>query len=254
MAGKFDGRTAIVSGAAQGIGAAYARHLASLGATVVVADIDKDGAEATAAAIASGGASAWSAHVDISDEQSTADLARAVIDRDGRIDILVNNAAIYAGLSMDAAEDIDVAYWRRMVDVNITGTYLMCRAVIPQMRRQRSGKIVNQSSIAAFVGAPLVLHYSVTKAAAVTMTQCLARELGEDNINVNAIAPGLIDTPATQGVLSDSMQEMYILQMAIKRVGTTEDLLGALEFLCGPESDYVTGQTLVVDGGIVTVR
>lgn len=248
--GRLDGKVAIVTGAAQGIGEAYARHLAGLGATVVVADIDSERAEQTAKQLVADGFSAVAERVDISDSASAAALAESVVERSGSIDVLVNNAAIYKGLQMDVAEEIDLDYWRRMVDVNINGTYYMCRAVIPQMRRQQSGKIVNQSSIAHYIAAPMALHYCTTKGAVVAMTKALASELGEDNIYVNAIAPGIIGTEATMTSVPAMMQDMLVMQAPIKRMGTPEDLLGALEFLCTSASDYVTGQTLVVDGGV----
>lgn len=252
MSGRrtLDGRVAIVTGAARGIGEAYARHLAGLGATVVVADLDEAGAIAVAKRLAGEGASAHPARVDIADAAAAQRLADETVDEHGRIDIQVNNAAMYQGLQMDIAEEMDLDYWRRMVDVNLNGTFYMCRAVIPQMRRQQSGKIVNQSSAAAFLAAPLVSHYCVTKAAVVTLTQCLAKEVGEDNIQVNAIAPGVIGTEATLTSVPEPMRDMFILNSALRRMGQPEDLLGALEFLCTSMSDYVTGQTLLVDGGV----
>jgi NAD(P)-dependent dehydrogenase (short-subunit alcohol dehydrogenase family) len=168
----------------------------------------------------------------------------------GSIDVLVNNAAIYKGMQMEIAEEIDIDYWRRMVDVNVNGTYFMCRAAIPHMRRQRSGRIVNQSSIAPYIAAPMALHYCTTKGAVLAMSKALASELGEDNIRVNCIAPGMIGTEATMTSVPAMMQEMVVMQAPLGRMGTPEDLLGALEFLCTSASDYVTGQTLVVDGGV----
>lgn len=248
--GRLSGRVAIVTGAARGIGEAYAGHLASLGATVIVADLDEAGAIATAKSLGAEGADVHAATVDIADAAGAQGLADDIVERHGRIDILVNNAAMYQGLQMDIAEDIDLDYWRRMVDVNLSGTFYMCRAVIPQMRRQESGKIVNQSSAAAFLAAPLVTHYCVTKAAVVTLTQCLAKEVGEDNIQVNAIAPGVIGTDATMTSVPEPLRDMFILNSALRRMGSPEDLLGALEFFCTSMSDYVTGQTLLVDGGV----
>ena len=248
--GALDGKVAIVTGAAQGIGAAYARRLAELGASVVVADIDGDGAEQTAKQLVADGHKAVAEQIDISDAANAEAMVNRVVEQLGSIDVLVNNAAIYKGLQMDVAEDIDLDYWRRMVDVNISGTYYMCRAVIPHMRRQESGKIVNQSSIAHYIAAPMALHYCTTKGAVVAMTKALASELGEDNIHVNCIAPGIIGTEATMQSVPSMMQDMLIMQAPLKRMGTPEDLLGALEFLCTPASAYVTGQTLVVDGGV----
>jgi 3-oxoacyl-[acyl-carrier protein] reductase len=253
VAGKLDGKVAIVTGAAQGIGEAYARHLAELGAEVVVADIDDAGAEATAKGLTGAGHKAIGVRVDIADVASTEQLVQQVLNRSGTIDILVNNAGLYRGLQMAPAEEVDLAYWRRMIDVNVNGTYYMCRAVIPHMRRQGHGKIVNQSSIAAYLAAPLASHYVVSKAAVVALTKCLAREVGEDGINVNAIAPGVIGTPATMEAVPEPMRDMLVMNAAIHRIGQPQDLLGALEFLCSDMSDYVTGQTLVVDGGVVTL-
>jgi 3-oxoacyl-[acyl-carrier protein] reductase len=148
------------------------------------------------------------------------------------------------------AEDVDLAAWHRIFDVNVNGTFHMCRAVIPHMRRQGSGKIVNQSSVGAQLAPPNGLPYCTTKAAVITMTKVLAKELGEDGINVNAIAPGVINTQATRDTIPEMMQEMLVLNAAIKRVGTPEDLLGVLELLCTAAGDYITGQTIIVDGGV----
>jgi NAD(P)-dependent dehydrogenase (short-subunit alcohol dehydrogenase family) len=250
MGTALEGKVAIVTGAAQGIGAAYARRLAEIGATVIVADIDEKGATETAEKLVSDGLKALSERIDISDPTQAEALMGKVAGELGSIDVLVNNAAIYKGMQMEIAEEIDIDYWRRMVDVNVNGTYFMCRAAIPHMRRQRSGRIVNQSSIAPYIAAPMALHYCTTKGAVLAMSKALASELGEDNIRVNCIAPGLIGTEATMTSVPAMMQEMVVMQAPLGRMGTPEDLLGALEFLCTSASDYVTGQTLVVDGGV----
>jgi NAD(P)-dependent dehydrogenase (short-subunit alcohol dehydrogenase family) len=247
---SLDGRVAIVTGAAGGIGAAYARHLGELGATVVIADRDGPGAKAQAELLTDQGLRCWGAEVDISDAAATSALAQQVVERDGAIDVLVNNAAIYRGVEMLPAEDIDLVAWHRIFDVNVNGTFHMCRAVIPHMRRQGFGKIVNQSSVGAHLAPPNGLPYCTTKAAVITMTKVLAKELGEDNINVNAIAPGVINTQATMDTIPEMMQEMLVLNAAIKRVGTPDDLLGVLELLCTSAGDYITGQTIIVDGGV----
>lgn len=244
------GKAAIVTGAGNGLGREYARHLATLGARVVVADIDVDGAKETVALIEADGGEAEARHVDIADPSSCSELVRAV---GGTVDVLVNNAAIYAGLQMELAEEVDLDYWRRMVDVNISGTYYMTRAIIPGMRAQERGVIVNQASIAAYLAAPLSIHYATTKAAVITMTKVLSRELGEDNIRVNCIAPGIMTTQATLDAIPQMMQDMVVMNASLKRLGEPEDLLGALEFLVTDRSSYVTGQTLVVDGGVYTL-
>jgi NAD(P)-dependent dehydrogenase (short-subunit alcohol dehydrogenase family) len=240
------GKVAIVTGAAQGIGAAYARHLASLGATVLVADLDEAGAKETAAGI---GGTAKAAHVDIADPDACETLANEVVAKDGRIDILVNNAAIYRDIRMTPADEIPVDVWRRVIDVNINGMYFMCRAVIPHMKRQKSGCIVNQTSGSIWVCPPGMAHYVTSKAAAIPLTKVLARELGPFGIRVNAIAPGLTDTPATHEVASDEVIQMSAGSAPLGRLATPEDLCGALEFLCSDAAAFVTGQTLAVNGG-----
>jgi NAD(P)-dependent dehydrogenase (short-subunit alcohol dehydrogenase family) len=247
--GTLDGKVAIVTGAAQGIGAAYARHLASCGATVVLADLDEKSATGNAEKLVADGASAWGAGVDIADPDQCQALADDVAARTGRIDVLVNNAAIYQDVRSTPADEIPVDVWRRIVDVNINGMYFMCRAVIPHMKRQGSGVIVNQTSGSVFVAPPGMAHYVTTKAAAIPLTQVLARELGPHCIRVNAIAPGLTDTPATHAVASDAVIAMSVAGIAMGRLATPDDLCGTLEFLCSDASAFITGQTIAVNGG-----
>ena len=229
--GSLDGKVAIVTGAAQGIGAAYARHLATCGATVVLADVDEQLVAQTAEKIAADGLNAWGAGVDIADPERCDALVLDVVARSERIDVLVNNAAIYQEVRSTPAEDIPVEVWRRIVDVNINGTYFMSRAVIPHMKAWGSGVIVNQTSGSVFVAPPGMAHYVTTKAAAIPLTQVLARELGPHGIRVNAIAPGLTDTPATHAVASDAVIQMSVAGIAMGRLATPEDLCGTLEFL-----------------------
>ena len=176
--GTLDGKVAIVTGAAQGIGAVYARHLAGCGAAVVLADIDEAAASATADALTEDGSGAWSAGVDIADPDACTALVDSVIAREGQVDILVNNAAIYHDVRSTLAEDIPVDVWRRIVDVNVNGMFFMCRAVIPHMKSRGSGVIVNQTSGSIWVAPPGMAHYVTTKAAAIPLTKVLARELG----------------------------------------------------------------------------
>jgi NAD(P)-dependent dehydrogenase (short-subunit alcohol dehydrogenase family) len=247
--GTLDGKVAIVTGAGQGIGAAYARHLAGCGATVVLADIDENLAAQAAEKIAADGATAWAAGVDIADPDQCRLVAADVVERTGRIDVLVNNAAIYQEVRSTPAEEIPVEVWRRIVDVNVNGMYFMCRAVIPCMKAQGNGVIVNQTSGSVFVAPPGMAHYVTTKAAAIPLTQVLARELGPHNIRVNAIAPGLTDTPATHAVASDAVIQMSVAGIAMGRLATPDDLCGTLEFLCTDASAFLTGQTIAVNGG-----
>jgi len=247
--GTLDGKVAVVTGAAQGIGAAYARHLAQCGSTVVLADIDENLAEGTAEAVAAGGATAWAAGVDIADPDQCRVLVSDVLDRTGRLDILVNNAAIYQEARSTPAEEIPVDVWRRIVEVNINGTYFMCRAVIPHMKERGSGVIVNQTSGSVFVAPPGMAHYVTTKAAVIPLTQVLARELGPHGVRVNAIAPGLTDTPATRAVAPEPVIQASVAGIAMGRLATPDDLCGTLEFLCSDASAFVTGQTIAVNGG-----
>jgi 3-oxoacyl-[acyl-carrier protein] reductase len=244
--GTLDGRVAIVTGAGHGIGAVYARHLVGCGATVVVADLDESAAKETAAGI---GDRAWAASVDIADPAACAALAADVGAREDRLDILVNNAAIYRDIRSTPAEEIPLDVWRRVIDVNVNGMYYMCRAVIPQMKQQGSGCIINQTSGSIWVAPPGMAHYVTSKAAAIPLTKVLARELGPFGVRVNAIAPGLTDTPATHEVASPEAIQASAGMAALGRLSTPEDLCGALEFLCSDAAAFVTGQTIAVNGG-----
>jgi NAD(P)-dependent dehydrogenase (short-subunit alcohol dehydrogenase family) len=246
---SLDGRIAIVTGAAQGIGAEYARHLAGCGATVVLADLDEAGAHAQAKALMGDGLRATGAGVDIADPDRCVELVDGTVEAHGRLDILVNNAAIYQDVRSTPAEEIPIEVWRRIVDVNVNGMYFMCRAAIPAMKRQRAGVIVNQTSGSIFIAPPGMAHYVTTKAAAIPLTQVLARELGPFGVRVNAIAPGLTDTPATHAVTSDQVIAMSVAGIAMGRLATPADLCGTLEYLCSDAAAFVTGQTIAVNGG-----
>jgi NAD(P)-dependent dehydrogenase (short-subunit alcohol dehydrogenase family) len=244
---RLDGKVAIVTGGSRHIGAAYCRRLAAEGAAVVVADV-LDG-ESVVKDIARAGGKAITLKVDVSQEEDTARMAAEAVKAFGRIDILVNNAAIFINIERHPFYEISAQEWDRVSAVNIKGPFLCAKAVFPQMKQQRSGKIVNISSSTVFTGTPLFLHYVASKAALVGMTRSLAREVGEFGICVNAIAPGLVQHEG-----QNAPKEFTAFQLkarAIKRLQTPEDLLGVLVYLASPDSDFVTGQTILVDGGSV---
>ena len=248
---RLAGRVAIVTGAAQGIGARYARALAAQGAAVVCCDVTD--AEPVAVQIRAAGGEAIALHTDVTSVESTRLMAATAIEAYGRIDILVNNAGRFTNLSMQTFDQIDAAEWDRVMAVNVRGPFECAKAVVPQMRAQGYGKIVNIASGTVFKGAPFLLHYVTSKGAVVAMTHALARELGDAGIRVNTLAPGLTASentranPAWQGVAAAN----NIASRAIKREVTPEDLCGTLVYLVSAESDFVTGQVVVVDGGSV---
>ncbi len=248
---RFDGKVAIVTGAGQGLGRAYAEALAAEGASVVIAEINEGNAKDVAEAITTAGGAALAARTDVTDPDSCAAMVQAAVDAYGTVDILVNNAAIYDGLTMDVFEDLDMAVWDRVMAVNVKGTWLATRAVAPIMKEKGYGKIVNVSSTVAYIGPPLLLHYVASKGAVVAMTKALAKELGEYGVRVTALAPGMTFTEATKNILPDPiMGDMFMEMQCLKEKMQPEHVVPALLFLCSPESDFVVGQNWVVDGGM----
>jgi NAD(P)-dependent dehydrogenase (short-subunit alcohol dehydrogenase family) len=243
--GRLDGRVAIVTGGARGIGKVYSEALAREGATVVIADIVDGGAVPDAIAITT----------DVSDESSVKALVEQTIARAGKIDILVNNAAVFASLKPTEPTEIDTALWDRVMAVNVRGPFLMVKHVAPHMIARHSGKIINIASGVAYKGMPRMLHYVTSKGAMLGFTRGLSRDLGPHGINVNTLAPGLIlsDTVLENTQHLDEMRAPVIASRALKRDGYPQDLIGALIFLASPESDFMTGQTLAVDGGSINV-
>jgi NAD(P)-dependent dehydrogenase (short-subunit alcohol dehydrogenase family) len=250
--GDLDGRVVVVTGAAQGIGAAYARRLAADGAKVTVTDV-LDPAPLVAEITAAGG-TAIGIRADVASREETGALAAKTLEAWGRIDALVNNAAIFGPLKQSKFEDIDPDEWDAVMRVNVKGVWQMTRAVLPAMRAAKYGKIVNIASGTVFKGTPWMLHYVSSKGAVVAMSRAMARELGEDNICVNTLAPGLTvsEAVATSGVFEGGHMDRNIAGRAFKRAEMPEDLVGAMAFLVGPGSDFMTGQVMVVDGGSVT--
>ncbi|MFN2628551.1 MAG: SDR family NAD(P)-dependent oxidoreductase [Gaiellaceae bacterium] len=243
--GSLDGKIAVVTGAAQGIGRAIAEGLAAEGARIVVADLR--GAEETAQAFPQG----IGVKADVSNEDDVGRLARETVERCGSIDILVNNAGLYASLEMRPFEQIPLEEWRRVMDVNVASMFLACRAVVPVMRERGGGKIVNISSGTPFRGVPFLLHYVTSKGAIVALTRALARELGKDKVLVNCVAPGFTMSAGVEAhpEVVTKLRDVSVSARTLQRDQVPEDVVGAVVYLCGPGSDFVTGQTIVIDGG-----
>jgi len=245
MSGSLDGKVAVVTGAAQGIGNAIARGLAGEGARIVVADLSR--AEAAAQEFDGG----IGLTVDVADEAQVERMAQEVVDRCGSIDILVNNAGLYASLQMRPFTEIPVAEWRQVMEVNVLSMFLTTRAVVPRMREQGGGRIVNISSGTPFRGVPFLLHYVTSKGAIVALTRALAKELGRDDVLVNCVAPGftMSDGVREHPEVIEALREVSVSSRTLQRDQEPEDVVGAVVFLCGPGATFVTGQTIVIDGG-----
>jgi NAD(P)-dependent dehydrogenase (short-subunit alcohol dehydrogenase family) len=232
----LEGKVALVTGGAQGIGAAIASGLEAEGATVVVADLNPP----------EGGIRA-----DVASEEDVIGMVEETVTRHGRVDILVNNAGLYASLEMRAFTEIPLEEWNRVMEVNVASMFLTCRAVVPVMREQGGGKIVNISSGTPFRGVPFLLHYVTSKGAIVALTRALAKELGKDSIHVNCVAPGftMSDGVKSHPKVVDALRDVSIAARTIQRDQVPEDVVGAVVFLCTPAADFITGQTMVIDGG-----
>ncbi|MGX1809318.1 SDR family oxidoreductase [Nocardia sp. NPDC055321] len=245
---RFTGKSAIVTGAAQGIGAAYARALAAEGAKVVVADLNAERGKEVVESIAAAGGTAIFGEVDVADAESATALADLTLREFGAIDHLVNNAAIYGDMKLNLLLSVDWDYYKKFMSVNMDGALIMTRAVWKHMRKAGGGSIVNQSSTAAWTYSSF---YGLAKVGVNGLTQQLATELGGANIRVNAIAPGPINTDATKNVTPDVIVEDMVKRLPLKRMGTPEDLVGACLYLLSDDASWVTGQIFNVDGGQV---
>lgn len=249
----LNGKVAIVSGAARGIGREYACSLAAAGAVVIAAD-QRDCSE-TVKAVEDVGGEALGMDLDVVDSQSTQAMADAAVESFGRIDILVNNAALYGSLKGGRFEDITETEWDACMAVNVKGIWNCCKAVVPVMRKGGlGGSIINIASLAAVYGMPFALHYATSKAAVIGITRTLARELGRDWIRVNTIAPSIVLTEATDeffGAKSDKAKQVIASNQALQKNLETSDLAGTMLYLASDASRFVTGQTIMVDGGTV---
>jgi 3-oxoacyl-[acyl-carrier protein] reductase len=249
---QLTGKVAIVTGAARGLGRAYAEALAREGAAVVAGDV-RD-CTATVKSIRDAGGRALGAELDVASFDSCKAIAAAAVKEFGRVDALVNNAALYANLKGGRFDQLDEAQWDRVMQVNVKGVWNGCRAVVPLMRAQKSGTVINIASLAAVYGLPYALDYSVSKGAVIAMTRSLARELGRDWIRVNAVAPSAVMTEGTKEFFGEKLEkaaQVIAAGQSLQRNLDTGDLTGTIVYLVSDASRFVTGQTLMVDGGTV---
>ncbi len=243
---RFENKVAIVTGAGQGIGEAYAKALAKEGASVAIAEIDGEKGERVAKEISAAGGQALFVRTDVSSEESTQAMARATKEAFGGIDYLINNAAIYGGMELHSLLTIPMDYYKHFMAVNMDGCLLATRAVYESMVERGGGAIVNQSSAAAWMGAG---YYGIAKLAMHGITQSLARELGPRGIRVNAIAPGPTDTEATRSVVPEAILKSILATMPLSRMGETADMVGTALFLLSEDAGWITAQIVAVDGG-----
>lgn len=250
--GSLDKKVIIVTGGGHGIGRAYCQGLAREGASIVTADIDLAASEETRKTIEqSGGGRAIALHVDVANERSSLAMAEATVKAFGRIDVLVNNAAIFATIPISrlSFDKVPIEEWDRVMAVNVKGPWLCSRAVVPYMKQQKSGKIVNISSGSIFAGRGGRIHYVTSKAAIIGFTRTLARDLGEFGITVNTLAPGSTLSEKPEDSKAVDMRSEAVVTRCLKKVELPEDLVGTMVYLCSSASDFMTGQTMIVDGG-----
>jgi 3-oxoacyl-[acyl-carrier protein] reductase len=248
---RLANKVAIITGAGHGIGKAYARKFAEEGAHVVIADIDATGGEAVTKALIDLNLSAWARATDVRSFPSVEGLMRETVKKFGRIDVLMNNAAIYVTQELwkGPVEELALEEWDRVVEVNLKGVFLCCKAAIPVMKQQRSGKIINIASGTFFSGSGNMPHYTTSKGGVVALTRVMARQLGEWNINVNCMTPG--STMSEESVSEETLKrrEGSVDKRCFKRIETPADIVGTALFLASSDSDFMTGQLLVVEGG-----
>ena len=243
-------RVAIITGAGQGIGRVFAKAFALAGASVVIAERNTDKAATVSAEIMTSGGTALAVETDVADEASVKEMVEVAEDEYGRIDILINNAGIFSTLEMRPFDQIPLDEWEQVLRVNLTGPFICARAVLPAMRRAKWGRIINVASGAVRLGRPNYLHYIAAKSALMGMSLSMARELGPDNITVNAILPGATFTEIERKTITPEQKARVIAMQCVPRAETPEDLVGAVLFLASEASAFVTGQSINLDGGV----
>ena len=250
---RLKDKVAIITGGGQGLGREYALGFCREGAKVVIAEINLDNAKKVEQELIAMGGEALAVKVDVSSDADTQMMAEKTLEKFGGIDILVNNASIYYGLENKPLEYISPDEWDRSFSVNVKGSWLCIRAVLPHMKKAGKGKIINVSSGTWLMGIPMLLHYASSKAAILGMTRCVAREVGPNGININAITPGFVTTDASKTMkgLPPGTFEMIAQQTALGRNQDPQDMVGTVIFLASKDSDFITGQNIVCDGGWV---
>jgi 3-oxoacyl-[acyl-carrier protein] reductase len=242
-------KVVVITGAGQGIGRSFAKAFASGGAKVVIAERNMDSARAVEKEIAAGNGHAKAIETDVADEDSVKQLAASVDQAFGRADVLINNAAIFSTLEMRPFDQIPLAEWEQVLRVNVTGPFLCSRALVPLMRKNKWGRIINMASGAVTLGRPNYLHYIASKSALAGMSHSMARELGPDGITVNAILPGATFTEIPRKTVTPEQKERIIAMQCLPRAQVPADLLGVVLFLASDASAFMTGQEITVDGG-----
>lgn len=247
---RLEDKVAVITGAGQGLGRAYALRFAEEGAYIVVADIQEDNAHSVVQEVQSLGGKAVAVKVDVSDAVSVGAMIEQALEQFGQVDVLINNASIFSTIKMKPFEEITLEEWNRLMSVNLTGSFLCCQAVSPHMRERKQGRIINISSGVVLMGRPWYAHYVASKAGIIGLTRALANELGEDNITINAITPGPTETEVPRETVSPEQAKAMIEAQAIHRRETPEDLAGVAVFLASEDSGFITGQVINVDGGL----
>jgi len=247
---RLEDKVAVITGAGQGLGRAYALRFVEEGAHVVVADVQEDKANSVVQEVRDLGGKGLAVKVDVSDPDSVRDMFDQTVERFGYVDVLINNASIFSTIEMKPFEEITLEEWNRLMAVNLTGSFLCCQAVAPHMREREQGRIINISSGVVLMGRPFYAHYVASKAGIIGLTRALANELGGDNITVNTITPGPTETEVPRETVSPEQAKAMIEAQAIPRRETPEDLVGVAVFLASEDSRFITGQVINVDGGL----